>query len=294
MSNNYLWKRKSFVSKHWFLCGLLVLVIGCKEDEPFVPVAMSCEKANSAETGANVTVDFSQSIVVSSASGFLICNQLNTCPAVSMMKPLAPRLIRGAPQRRLQPSAKYHWLVSNIWGFPRNNWNDKGPPYENIALFKEKVTVAVMEFVNAGFDSVLIFDIWNEPNADIFFEGTELQYHQTFVAAVEAIRTVLPKVRIAGPSWSSYNPEGTQRLLDYCLAHNCQFDVLSWHELFGQGTATDPGLDISAVTDHLMDARNRFVNAPQYAAISVVNGSANVVLDSFPLHDAWEITVYPL
>ena len=99
------------------------------------------------------------------------------------------------------------------------------------------------------------FEIWNEPNLEGFWRGTQQQFFDMYKVISQAIKAIDPQLRIGGPSTSSFHPdeEVYQRLkakkditaadfigveskapwmvefLSYCEAQNLPLDFVSSH-----------------------------------------------------------------
>jgi hypothetical protein len=76
------------------------------------------------------------------------------------------------------------------------------------------------------------WDIWNEPNFEIFWDGTREQFFETFAIAERIMREELgADARIVGPSTSTWRLDWIQGRADFCLQRGCRFDAVSWHDL---------------------------------------------------------------
>ncbi|MDQ7029793.1 MAG: hypothetical protein Q9O62_08465 [Ardenticatenia bacterium] len=221
-------------------------------------------------------------------------------PPLEVVRALSPRLLRGSGlwQRAQALGARYHFLLTNVWGHPPreeqargrgsgeagaqqepcipslNNWKNIGPPYENFDCFREAIRRFITGFrdeqgEDIPVDGSFIFDLWNEPNSQTFWVGTEAQLFETFAVAVETVRSLLPGAWIAAPSTGLYDREFLRRLLDYAAANDVRFEVLSWHELLWPPTPNEQGTNISAVQEHLQEARRLFLENPDCAEVGL-------------------------
>jgi len=257
-------------------------------------------------SAANVVADFSQRVDQPSMSGFL-SGIGPTYPSDDLIRPLKPVLIRGdaataaivdgldAPAGRYplfeELGAWYVLMVSNLWGYPPTNFRDNGPPGDNLVAFGELVTGLAQKVKNSGLKRV-IFDVWNEPDAENFSPGSEDDLFRVFQAAEQAIRAVRPDALVSGPSFATYDFERIRRLLDFCLRAGCRVNVLSWHELLGRGTPSDPGYDIAEVADHLRAARQAFLDDPRYAPLELQQIQINEYLGRPDQYRPGEIVAY--
>ncbi|MBE1879034.1 RICIN domain-containing protein [Myceligenerans pegani] len=90
------------------------------------------------------------------------------------------------------------------------------------------------------------WDIWNEPDASLFWNRTQAQYLQMWSRAHDRIRAAVPGAVIVGPStarppsasntwWTTY--------LDHARATGDTPDIYSWHVLPGDPVATSQAAD---------------------------------------------------
>jgi hypothetical protein len=187
-------------------------------------------------------------------------------PPSTLIAPLRPPIWRAIPvvvPTALPPTvgARYELVLSDFWGYPADNWPN-GRPYENATAYQNMMRSLARNYR----DQVAVWEIWNEPDprfARDFWDGTEQQFFQTYLAAYRTLRAELgPSALIAGPSITSYQPDYIQRFADFCLANGCELNVLTWHE----AGADRP---LSTIADHIKGIRRDFVNNPLYAALRI-------------------------
>ncbi|HEX3669157.1 MAG TPA: hypothetical protein VHY55_08405 [Acidimicrobiia bacterium] len=198
-------------------------------------------------------------------SGFLHGISAST-PPDALVSPLHPALWRGTPStvpyaRARDFGARYMLIVSSEWGYPATGWGRDGSPYEH----PEKWKRFVHEVAQAWSGQPAIFDVWNEPDGSDFWNGTQAQLFDVWTSASRAIAEDLGTgVEIVGPSLSRYDPTYIAKFLDACsAAPGCRVTGLSWHEFVA------PSAPISGITDHLRDARRRFLDNPKYQALGL-------------------------
>ncbi len=75
------------------------------------------------------------------------------------------------------------------------------------------------------------WEVWNEPQSGPFWSGTRNQFYETFRVAHDAIRKADPDAWVGGPSWESFDYNGTMAFLWYCRKHRVTIDFLIWHEI---------------------------------------------------------------
>jgi xylan 1,4-beta-xylosidase len=71
------------------------------------------------------------------------------------------------------------------------------------------------------------FEVWNEPNLDIFWAGTQQEYFSLYRSAAMAIKRVDARLAVGGPSTAidAWIPE----LREYCAKHGIPLDFISTH-----------------------------------------------------------------
>lgn len=72
------------------------------------------------------------------------------------------------------------------------------------------------------------FEVWNEPNLDGFFAGTQQQYFDLYAVTARAIKSVSPAYRVGGPATAgcAWVPE----FLQYCATNKVPVDFVSTHD----------------------------------------------------------------
>ncbi len=197
-------------------------------------------------------------------SGFLHALS-ETQPADSSVAPLKPRLwrsdFRRAPVGRARRlGARYSVVLSDLWGYPKDGWAGKGPPWRDLRAWERFVRGVARQ--HRGED--LIWDIWNEPDSKEYWSGGRRRFLRTYAVADRALRAELgPGAQIGGPSLSGYIPEYLRAFLDRCLRERCRVSFIAWHE------APRPWVPLRTIPAHLADARQRFLGDPRYAALGL-------------------------
>lgn len=71
------------------------------------------------------------------------------------------------------------------------------------------------------------FEVWNEPNLDGFWAGTQQDYFKLYSYSARAIKSVNPSYRVGGPATAgaAWEPE----LIAYCKNNNVPLDFISTH-----------------------------------------------------------------
>jgi xylan 1,4-beta-xylosidase len=71
------------------------------------------------------------------------------------------------------------------------------------------------------------FEVWNEPNLKIFWDGTREQYFELYRRTVQAIKQVDEQLRVGGPATAK--EEWVEEFLDFCKLHRLPVDFISTH-----------------------------------------------------------------
>ncbi len=165
-----------------------------------------------------------------SMSGFLHSLSRPLLPD-DVLLPLRPRLwrsvpSRASPARAVRLGARYQLVLSDLWGYPGNNWNGHGPPWRDLAGWARTVRAAAESVRGLSVE----WDVWNEPDNPAFFTGTRDQYLRLYGLAYRVLRReVGPDVVVGGPSTTKARPEWLDGLLRTCRRSGCRVGFLSWH-----------------------------------------------------------------
>jgi xylan 1,4-beta-xylosidase len=71
------------------------------------------------------------------------------------------------------------------------------------------------------------FEVWNEANLEVFWNGTQEDYLRLYEVAARAVKGVDERIRVGGPSSAAAGWVGAQ--LEYCLANDVPIDFVSTH-----------------------------------------------------------------
>ena len=236
---------------------LLLTVPGCDSEPEPQPSPPPAE--------ATVDVDAATPVSTRGSMNGFIHSLSATEPAETVVAPLAPRLwrsdlVRAPLERATALGARYQLVLSDLWGYPANGWNGRGPPWADLGAWERFVRRVARDHRGRSIG----WDIWNEPDGATFWEGGRDRFLPTYAVANRALREELGAgVEIAGPSVSRWSPLWIEAFLDHCLAERCRISALSWHENL---RPDDP---IGAVSQHLREGRSRFVEDPRYSSLGM-------------------------
>jgi len=71
------------------------------------------------------------------------------------------------------------------------------------------------------------FEVWNEPNLEVFWSGTQAEYFRLYDCSAAAIKSVHPGLRVGGPASAAAG--WTRELLAHLEASGAPLDFLSTH-----------------------------------------------------------------
>ena len=248
-----------------------VLALAC-----IVPAVLSAQGV----TGS-VTVDFAAVQHVNSASGLLYGTTTTT--AADRLAPLRPRFWRYTdfhwPQpispstifyRRVDlarhfysivPDVETQLMLSTYYGFPVDNWPN-GAPWLNWTGYETHLRGVVRRLRDDHLPDT--FEVWNEPDIPMFWNGTRAQFHELYLRAYRVIRAEMgPDVTVAGPTLGTYIHADVEAFLEFCLANGCEVNDLTYHTL----DDSPPG--IAAIAADARDARASFLENPRYAPLKI-------------------------
>jgi xylan 1,4-beta-xylosidase len=116
------------------------------------------------------------------------------------------------------------------------------------------------------------WDIWNEPDFKIFWDGTREQFYETFAVAERALRDELGSdARIVGPSTTMWRLDWIQGLAEFCLQRGCRFDAVSWHDL------PDDMRSLPRLSERVETTR-ALLSQPRYRALGVREFHVNEIM----------------
>lgn len=111
----------------------------------------------------------------------------------------------------------------------RSGEREISPP-KNLKLWEELV-YRLVKHVNVDRKlGVKYWEVWNEPNLDIFWTGSKEQYLELYAATVRGVLRADPTVKVGGPGVAGSDSSWIISLLDYVKANKLRLDFVSWHD----------------------------------------------------------------
>lgn len=83
------------------------------------------------------------------------------------------------------------------------------------------------------------FEVWNEPNLDIFWSGTQAEYFKLYEVTARAIKSVSPMFRVGGPATAGNG--WISETIAFAAQHHIPLDFISTHDYGVKGIGFDEG-----------------------------------------------------
>lgn len=77
------------------------------------------------------------------------------------------------------------------------------------------------------------FEVWNEPDLGIFFDGKQVDYFKFYTVTVNAIKAIDDNIQVGGPSTSACM--WIEDFINYCETNSVPYDFVSTHHYPGDG-----------------------------------------------------------
>lgn len=144
------------------------------------------------------------------------------------------------------------------------------------------------------------FEVWNEPNLDGFWAGTQEDYFKLYRHAVNGIKSVNSSYRVGGPGTAGAAWES--EMIDFCVANNVPIDFVSTHsygvkqgfldEFGNSGTVLDKN-PLSVSGDVLQSRKEITSSAKPHLELHYTEWSASYT-PADPIHDSYHSAAYVL
>lgn len=144
------------------------------------------------------------------------------------------------------------------------------------------------------------FEVWNEPNLDGFWAGSQEEYFKLYSYSVKAIKSVNPAYRAGGPgtAGAAWEPE----MIAYCQKNNVPIDFISTHaygvkqgyldEFGNSGTVLDK--NPMSVSGEVLQSRKEIAGSSMPGLeLHYTEWSASYT-PADPIHDSYHEAAYVL
>lgn len=176
------------------------------------------------------------------------------------------------------------------------------PPknYEKWGALVRDLTRHFTERYGADEVKTWYFEVWNEPNLDGFWAGTQEDYFKLYDYSAKAIKSVNPSYRVGGPgtAGAAWEPE----MIAYCAKNNVPIDFISTHaygvkqgyldEFGNSGTVLDKN-PMSVSGDVLQSRKEIAGSAMPHLELHYTEWSASYT-PADPIHDSYHEAAYVL
>jgi xylan 1,4-beta-xylosidase len=81
------------------------------------------------------------------------------------------------------------------------------------------------------------FEVWNEPNLDIFWTGSQAEYFKLYETTARAIKQVSPDYRVGGPATAGNG--WISETIEFAAQHRLPLDFISTHDYGVKGIGFD-------------------------------------------------------
>jgi xylan 1,4-beta-xylosidase len=129
------------------------------------------------------------------------------------------------------------------------------------------------------------FEVWNEPNLDIFWSGRQAEYFKLYEATVRAIKSVSPDYRVGGPATAGRG--WIKETINFAAQGGVPLDFITTHDYGVKGI----GFDESGVQQLYLDASPNAIIGGVREARAQIKSSP---LPRLPLHyTEWSASYSP-
>jgi len=144
------------------------------------------------------------------------------------------------------------------------------------------------------------FEVWNEPNLDGFWAGSQEEYFKLYQYSVKAIKSVNNAYRVGGPATAgaAWVPE----MIQFCSKNTLPLDFISTHtygvkqgyldEFGGSGTVLNK--DPMSVSGDVLNSRKQITNSPMPDLQLHYTEWSSSYTPADPIHDSYHQAAYVL
>jgi xylan 1,4-beta-xylosidase len=167
-------------------------------------------------------------------------------------------------------------------------WKGNITPPKDYAKWEELVQALVRHWTERyGADEVKqwYFEVWNEPNMDIFWSGRQAEYFKLYDVTARTIKSVSSEYRVGGPATAGHAwiPETTA----FAAQNHVPLDFISTHDYGVRGL----GFDADGVQQLFLDPRPEAIIGSVRGSHAQIGSSA---LPRLPLHyTEWSTSYSP-
>ncbi|HEU4390913.1 MAG TPA: hypothetical protein VFV34_24120, partial [Blastocatellia bacterium] len=138
-----------------------------------------------------------------------------------------------------------------------------------------------------GHDEVAhwFFEVWNEPNLDIFWAGDQAEYFKLYTVTTRAVKHVSPDYRVGGPATAGH--AWVPEMISFAVRSGAPLDFISTHDYGVSGR----GVDESGVQQLYLDPSPNAIIGGVHSVRDQIKSSA---MRDLPLHyTEWNTSYSP-
>lgn len=176
----------------------------------------------------------------------------------------------GVPYQHLWRPGFDYKLIATGWSYPPKSYEKWGELVYQWTLHN------VQRYGRAEVEK-WYFEVWNEPNLDVYWQGTPEEFYRLHDVAIAAVRRALPTARVGGPDVAGAGGAFMDGFLDHVVQAGTPTDFLSFHAK-GRPTFVDGHVRMGIAT-HLQGVAAGFA---KIAAKPALVGKPIVIGESDP------------
>lgn len=102
-------------------------------------------------------------------------------------------------------------------------------PPRDPAEWAEEIDALVRHANIVSGKPITYWEVWNEPNLEIFWSGTREEYFELYAASVEGALRADPRIKVGAAGFAWFPEPWVDALLAFVAARGLRLDFLSWH-----------------------------------------------------------------
>ncbi len=178
------------------------------------------------------------------STGFLYGVSEVNVPSADLIQAISPKiLVQKAKDGQQHPSGDGYRLtpflkscgVENIQIYLQDYYLQWPYEYNGIDDYNTKVDKIVREMVKGKTEEEIAgysFVLFNEPDGIWYNNSSKVpQLCEDWLKIYTTVKSIDPKIKVAGPNFSVYNTNAYRTFFQYCQEHNCLPEYITWHEL---------------------------------------------------------------
>ncbi|WP_018016253.1 GH39 family glycosyl hydrolase [Teredinibacter turnerae] len=144
------------------------------------------------------------------------------------------------------------------------------------------------------------FEVWNEPNLEGFWRGSQADYFKLYEYAANAVKSVNPNYKVGGPATAG--AAWITDTIEFCVANDVPLDFVSSHSYgVGQGfldeygtTGTVLANEERAITNDILKNREEITRSSMPALPLHYTEWSTSYTPADPIHDSYHSAAYIL